>query len=89
MPQMQSKSIGFPILLVFSACIVAVFVYVFSLGLFLPLSATIVGLSLVLSGVWLLLNRSSRTSRILATALVCAPFLVVVMVIFRSQAMHG
>ena len=89
MQQTKGKSIGFPILLVVSAGIVAAFIWVLSFGLLLPLSVTIIGLSLVLSGIWTLLNRSSKTSRILASALIGTPFVLVLVFVFRTQALHG
>ena len=89
MQQTKGKSIGFPILLVVSAGIVAAFIWVLSFGLLLPLSVTIIGLSLVLSGIWTLLNRSSKTSRILASTLIGTPFVLVLVFVFRTQALHG
>ena len=89
MQEATQKSIGFPILLVISGCILGAFIFVLSFGLFMPLSAAVVGLSLVLSGTWTLLNRSSRTSRVVASILISAPVLLIVSLIFRSQALHG
>ena len=89
MQQTKGKSIGFPILLVVSAGIVAAFIWVLSFGLLLPLSVTIIGLSLVLSGIWTLLNRSSKTSRILASTLIGTPLVLVLVFVFRTQALHG
>ena len=89
MQQTKGKSIGFPLVLVVSACIVAVFIWVLSFGLLMPLSVTIIGLSVVLFGIWTLLNRSSKTSRILASTLIGMPFVLALFLVFRNLALHG
>ena len=62
-----------------------------SFGVLAPLGAGLLGLAIMLSGFWLLLNRKSRASRYVAVALIFAPILCVLFYAFTGffSQVHG
>jgi hypothetical protein len=89
MQKSASQSLAIPISLVILAIVAALVITVFSLGLFWQLGAVLVGLSFVLFGVWLLLNRRSTASKIASSILIFIPVLAVACAFLRMVTGHA
>ena len=89
MQKPASQSLAFPISLVILAIAVALAITIFSLGVFWQLGAALVGLSLVLFGVWLLLNRRSIASRVASSILIFLPVFTIFFAFLRMVTRHA
>ncbi len=75
-----------PFAIVIVGFIASIALAIFSFGVLLPLSALLLGLTAVLVGFWVLLNRESTASRILAAFLIFIPAAACITLILRLLA---
>ena len=77
MQKPSPQSLVIPISFVALAVLAAIVISVLSLGLLTSFGGVSIGLSLVLSGVWLLLNRRSTATRVVSLILIATPVVAV------------